>query len=341
MQALVFTKAEKSLELKEVPKPVISKPTDVIVKISNCGVCGTDCHIFHGDISNVGDVFVPGHEAGGIVTEVGSGVTAVKVGDKVAIDPNKGCHGCNHCRNANPHFCKKGSFNDAFGIFRNGGFADFAVAPEESLYLVPDDFDMSHMSLIEPLSCVVHGWRKLTAGRHLQTGARILVQGAGIIGSLWTCLMHFKGYRHVTVSEPSAERRGFIDGLQLGFKTTEPKGVESEYDVVIDCSGAPRAIQDGINRVAHGGIFLQFGVAPSTATCEIRPFHIYEREITIQGVMVNPWAFPEAIELTNQLRARYLDFGKLGIGKFSLGEYKDCFEKLSSGKISKASFVFE
>ena len=64
--------------------------------------------------------------------------------------------------------------------------------------------------------------------------------------------------------------------------------------------------------MAHGGIFLQFGVAPSTATCAIRPFHIYEREITIQGVMVNPWAFPEAIALVGLLKDRYLDFSKLG-----------------------------
>jgi hypothetical protein len=52
-----------------------------------------------------------------------------------------------------------------------------------------------------------------------------------------------QGYRHVTVSEPSAERRGFIDGLQLGFKTTEPKGIGEDYDVVVDCSGSVRAIQ--------------------------------------------------------------------------------------------------
>ena len=89
-------------------------------------------------------------------------------------------------------------------------------------------------------------------------------------------------------------------------------GIHKLLSIVIDCSGNTRAIESGINRVAHGGIFLQFGVAPSTATCSIRPFHIYEREITIQGVMVNPWAFPEAIALVGLLKDRYLDFSKLG-----------------------------
>ena len=88
------------------------------------------------------------------------------------------------------------------------------------------------------------------------------------------------------------------------------------YRVVIDCSGSVRAIESGIEKVAHGGIFLQFGVAPTEAKCQIRPFHIYEREITIQGVMVNPWTFPEAIELVNLLKDRYLDFAKLGLSPF-------------------------
>jgi len=306
----------------------------------NCGVCGTDCHIFHGDITNVGDKFIPGHEAGGIVVEVGEAVTSVAVGDKVAIDPNKGCHKCHHCQNSNPHFCKIGSFNDGFGIVRNGGFSEFAVAPAESIYKIPENFNLEHLSLVEPLSCIVHGWRKLSNGREILHGTKMLIQGAGIIGSLWACLLHYKGYRNVTVSEPSEARRGFIDDLQLGFKTKNPMDVTGDdFGIVIDCSGNTRAIESGINRVAHGGIFLQFGVAPSTATCAIRPFHIYEREITIQGVMVNPWAFPEAIALVGLLKDRYLDFSKLGIKKFKLDEYEECFKQLSSGVISKASFV--
>ena len=215
------------------------------VKIYNCGVCGTDCHIFHGDITNVGDKFIPGHEAGGIVVEIGNAVTSVAVGDKVAIDPNKGCHKCNHCQNSNPHFCKIGSFNDGFGIVRNGGFSEFAVAPAESIYKIPENFNLEHLSLVEPLSCIVHGWRKLSSGRQILHGTKMLIQGAGeffvhifvfveikhhsgIIGSLWACLLHYKGYRNVTVSEPSEARRGFIDDLQLGFKTQNPTDVSGD-----------------------------------------------------------------------------------------------------------------
>ena len=144
-------------------------------------------------------------------------------------DPNRGCHGCEHCRRSNPHFCPKGSFNDAIGIVRNGGFAPYMVAPAEQVYKVADDFDMQYLSLVEPLSCIVHGWRILSRGRELHHGTQILIQGAGIIGSLWACLLHHKGYRSVTVSEPTAARRQFIDQLKLGFRTVAPVELSGEF----------------------------------------------------------------------------------------------------------------
>ena len=84
-----------------------------------------------------------GHEAGGVVVEVGADVNGINVGDKVAIDPNRGCHNCRFCRRAEPQFCPKGSFNDGIGIIRNGGFAEFLVAPAEQVYKVRDDFEVN------------------------------------------------------------------------------------------------------------------------------------------------------------------------------------------------------
>ena len=103
------------------------------------------------------------------------------------------------------------------------------VAPSEQVYKVADDFDMQYLSLVEPLSCIVHGWRILSKGRDIYHGTKILIQGAGIIGSLWACLLHHKGYRSVTVSEPTEARRKFIDQLNLGFKTLSPVDLSGEF----------------------------------------------------------------------------------------------------------------
>lgn len=85
MEALVFEKSKKSVTLEKVPIPELVNDDDVQIQVRNCGVCGTDVHIFHGAITNVGDRFIPGHEAGGVVTAIGSKVTGVKVGDNVAV----------------------------------------------------------------------------------------------------------------------------------------------------------------------------------------------------------------------------------------------------------------
>lgn len=340
MEALIFNKLSKTVTLENVEKPKIVNDDDVIVQVLNCGVCGTDVHIFHGALTNVGEKFIPGHETGGTVIEVGKKVTSVKVGDKVAIDPNRGCHKCEFCRRAQPHFCPKGSFNDAIGIVRNGGFSQFVVSPEEQIYKVPKEFNLDLLCLVEPLSCVLHGWRKLTQAHSIEHTANILIQGAGIIGTLWASLLHYKGYRDVTVSEPSENRRKNVESLNLDFQVVSPMDLnKKEFLIVIDCSGSPIAIESGINRVKHGGIFIQFGVAAQGATCKINPFHIYEREITIQGVMVNPWTFPEAIALIKNMKDRYLDLDRLGVKKFKLSEFETCFEQLGNGTIGKASFV--
>jgi len=340
MQALIFDKSKKKVTLETVPRPKLVNDDDVIVEVMSSGVCGTDVHIFHGDISNVGDRFIPGHESGGRVVEVGPSVSQVQVGDIVAVDPNRGCHKCNFCKNSQPHFCPVGSFNDAIGIVRSGGFAQFLVAPEEQIYKIPPGLSPEMLCLVEPLSCVLHGWRKLNSVHNLRHHAEILIQGAGVIGVLWATLFHFNGFRKVTVSEPSDVRKNIVRDLDLGYKMVNPSDLQKEeFTVVVDCSGNTRAIQSGIQRVGHGGIFLQFGVAPQGATCEIEPFHIYEREITIQGVMVNPWTFPEALQVVCDMTPRYLTLAKMGIKKFSLKEFETCFEQLGKGQIGKASFV--
>ena len=94
---------------------------------------------------------------------------------------------------------------------------------------------MELLSLVEPLSCIVHGWRKLSSGRELQHGYRFLVQGAGIIGSLWTCLLHYKGFRNVTVSEPSPARRDFIKQLNMGFDVHDPADVKGDFKYRFHC----------------------------------------------------------------------------------------------------------
>ena len=154
MEALVLT-GIKSLELKEIAQPEI-KPDEVKIHTAFAGICGTDHALYAGLPGSAPAVppIVLGHENSGVVVEVGSEVTNVKVGDRVAVDPNIYCGQCKYCRTGRPELCEHLS---AIGVTRDGGFEDYFTAPASVVYPIPDNVSLKAAALVEPISCAVHG----------------------------------------------------------------------------------------------------------------------------------------------------------------------------------------
>lgn len=121
-----------------------------------------------------------------------------------------GCEKCVNCHNGNPHFCKVGSLDNTIGIYRNGGWAEYALVPEKQVHKLPNGIGLEEAALNEPLSCLSHGFDKFSP---LRIGQKVLVMGAGIIGNLATSLLHLQGHRNVTVSEPNASRLALTKNL--------------------------------------------------------------------------------------------------------------------------------
>jgi len=134
-------------------------------------------------------------------------------------------------------------------------------------------------------------------------GSRFLVLGAGIIGVLWANALHLLGHRRITVSEPSDARRKLIAGLGLGIEGVTPQELQQRHekdrswgvDVVIDCSGNARAIESALEYLNPGGKLLIFGVSHPDARINVSPFQIYKKELSILGVLVNPYSFPKSL----------------------------------------------
>ena len=137
------------VEIVDVPKPVIEKKDDVIIRITSGGICGSDIGIYNGTNSLATYPRLIGHEFGGIVTEVGEAVTAVKPGDKVAVDPVRSCGHCYACRIGRHNVC---STLEVMGVHRDGGFAEYVSAPEANVHLFHKDFDESYLGLVEPFT---------------------------------------------------------------------------------------------------------------------------------------------------------------------------------------------
>ncbi|CAH0549581.1 unnamed protein product [Brassicogethes aeneus] len=345
MEALQYTAREKKLQLVQIPIPKVSLPNQILIKVAYAGICGTDLHIIEGEFPcNKTNTFTLGHEFSGTVIEVGSNVSNFKKGDKVSVDPNNGCQRCHFCHSGQPHFCKIGGINNTIGIFRDGGWANYALAPEEQVHKLPEKITLEQAALAEPLSCLAHGWDIISP---ISVGSKILVTGAGIIGNLWVCALHLQGHRNVTVSEPNLARLEMLRKLDSGYNLITPDQLKKNqqadsgylFDVVIDCSGYPPAVEHAISLLNCGGKLCCFGVAPPHGKITISPFEIYMKELTIYGVNINPFSFPKSLGLLEAMGDRYLNYEKLGIKTFSLKQYNVAIEALKKGTIAKAVFV--
>ncbi|CAK9816092.1 Sorbitol dehydrogenase [Anthophora quadrimaculata] len=336
MEFLSFDVKNLTLSLRkaEVPTP---GPNDVRIKVAYCGICGTDLHIIDGSFPCKKEGFLTlGHEFSGTVDAIGSSVKNLKVGQKVAVDPNNGCNICNYCHSGAYQFCSSGGINSTIGIYKDGGFATHVIVPENQVHLIPDDVDLAQAALTEPLSCLAHGWDILNG---VNVGSNVLVTGAGIIGILWACMLHLHGLRKtVTVSEPQEKRRKLLSNLDLGFQMKSPEQLKGQFDVAVDCTGSGPAMEAAISLLGRGGRLCVFGVANPKTKFSIEPFQIYMKELQIVGVNINPFTFPKGLGLLSAMAERYLNYEKLGIKVFSLSQYREALDSLKKGEISKAVF---
>lgn len=345
MEAVQFTPTTKKLNFTKLPIPKVEKPQDILIKVAYAGICGTDLHIIQGEFPCKEDgTLILGHEISGIVVEVGEMVKTVKKGDRVSVDPNNGCHCCHVCNAGNPHYCKIGGLNNTIGIYRNGGWAQYCLVPEEQVHKLPETIAIEQGALCEPMSCLAHGLDRVSP---IPVGQKILVLGAGIIGNLWVASLHVQGHRNVTVSEPNSARLDLLKKLETNFDLLTPTSLMQKYesdpenylfDLIVDCSGYAPAIEQAMKLLKNGGRLCIFGVAPPNAKISVSPYEMFKKETSIIGVNINPFTFPKAIGLIEAMGVKYLSYEKLGIKTFDLGDFEKAIGELKKGGIAKAVF---
>ena len=287
------------LRVEEVPVRKL-KDNEVKIQVKYCGICGTDIHIFHGDggCCDVTPPLVPGHEFSGVVAEVGAGVKAVKVGDRVTGDPNDMCGECYFCKNGMQHFCKN---NIGIGTTVDGGFAEYVIMREKQVYKVSDDLSFIEAAMAEPISCCLHGIDLC----NIKAGDTVLVMGGGPIGMIMMQLAKNAGASKVIMSEPVEEKRE--QALKLGAtKTIDPlhedvEAVLAEYcenvNVVIECVGNVHTQADAVRFAGKGATIMYFGLAAPEESFPIRPDDIFKKELHITSSYINPYSFERAIQI--------------------------------------------
>jgi len=186
-----FSGGREKIEVREMPVPAPG-PGEVLVRVRACGICGSDLHVYRGELP-VPPAISLGHEFAGEVVEAGDGVEGFAPGRRVVVEPLRTCRECDYCRAGNHQLCSR---RVLLGTFAPGGLAEYVAVPAYTLYPLPDALDFELAALVEPLAVVVHALHLVD----LAYGDRVVVLGGGTIGVMTALAARALGAAEVTVT---------------------------------------------------------------------------------------------------------------------------------------------
>jgi 2-desacetyl-2-hydroxyethyl bacteriochlorophyllide A dehydrogenase len=290
MRAIVLDRPG-DFRVAEVPDPAPGAG-EVVVRVDCCGICGTDLHILDGEFPPTPYPITPGHEFAGQVVACGPEVRPdLREGDQVAVDPSLYCGWCRRCRAGHDNLCEHWA---AIGDTRNGAFAEYVAVPAVNAHRLPGHIDGQYGAMAEPLACAVHGMERLGS----VIGESVVVVGAGTMGLLLLNLLLRAGAGRVAVVDRIASRLDIARKLGAAETATNADQLGgARFDVAVDATGVPAAIESAADLLDRGGRLLVFGVSPAQARVAISPFRVYNDELTIVGSMAILRTFSAAVGL--------------------------------------------
>jgi len=327
MRAAVLHKP-LDMRLEEVEIPEIG-PMDVLVRMRAVGVCGSDVHYFlHGRAASfvVTKPIILGHECAGDIAEVGSKVQNLEVGQRVVIEPGFTCGRCNYCRGGRYNLCRNVRFYGTPPY--DGAFSEYAAAPAENVYPLPDNVSYEEGAMIEPLAVGMMAARRGSVTIY----DKVAILGAGPIGQMALRAVKAQGVLETYVTDvigyrlEHAERAGATvvinpaeeDVVERIMDLTGGEGV----DVVIEASGAVDAVRQAFKMVRPGGRVVLVGIFPSVEI-EVPLAETITKELDVLGVFRYANIFPTAVRCVSSGR---IEVKSLITHKFPLERIVEGFE---------------
>lgn len=335
MKAIVLGAPGTGVTVIEKPEPQIVNPTDVKIKMEYASVCGSDLHMAAGAYP-LPEGFPMGHEGSGTIVEMGSDVKikGLKVGDKVTFYFNKYCGTCHYCRNGKEHLCT----NIDMLV---GAMSEYMVVSEQQVYKLDDDADMAAASLIEPISCCMHGVDLC----NIKSGMTVAVCGGGGMGQITLQLVKMAGAVDVTMIEPIEWKRQLAlengadyainpmeeDVLARAAEITEGR----MFDVVIEISGAASSVKTAYALVGRGGVVEYLATYRPGITMEhIDLAEAFLKEVT---VITSVYQSPYVLQRSSKVY-KNMNIAPLIEHIYSLEECAQAFRDQMDGKSLKSLF---
>ena len=318
MQALLLS-AYKQLELADLPRPSLAAD-EVLLRVAACGVCGSDVHGYDGSSGRRIPPIVMGHEAAGVVAEVGAGARGWSVGDRVTFDSTLYCGRCAFCLRGEVNLCDN---RQVFGVScpeyrRNGAFAEYLAVPERVLYRLPDALSFEHAAMIEAVSVGLHAVRVAS----FEAGETAMVLGAGMIGTLIVQALRAAGAARITAVDPDPSRLAMAE-RSGAHAVAKPGEAASGFDHVFEAVGAASTVAAAVGAVRKGGTVTLVGNIASEVPLPLQA--VVTRQIRLQGSAASAGEYPRAIEL---LASRQVDVAPLISAVAPLSEGAAYFRRL-------------
>ena len=332
MKALVLTEYNR-LQYLDVPEPHVG-PEDVLVEVKACGICGSDVHGLDGSTGRRVPPLIMGHEAAGVIVQVGDGVSGWQVGERVTFDSMISCGRC--------HFCRRGEINlcdhrRVLGVscaeFRqDGAFARYVAVPQHIVYKLPEALSFERAALVEPVSVALHGVGRLP----IRLGDTAVVVGTGMIGLLAVQALRAAGCGRIIVVD--VDQRRLDLACRLGADeaiSTKQSDAAAEIlrrtggrgaDVALEAVGIAATVATAVRAVRKGGsVALVGNLAPQV---ELPLQAVVTREITLYGSCASAGEYPACLEM---IARRAIDVDSLTSAVAPLAEGAEWFRRLRQG----------
>ena len=328
MKALVYHGPnKKSWETKD--KPGILQPTDAIVRITKTTICGTDLHILKGDVPEVTDGRILGHEGVGIIEEAGAGVTRYKKGDHVLISCITSCGTCDYCRKGMYSHCENGGW--ILGHLIDGTQAEYVRIPyaDTSLYKIPDNSDEEALVMLSDI--LPTGYECGVLNGRISPGSTVAIVGAGPVGLAALLTAQFYAPAEIIMIDPDENRLAVAKkmGATKTVNNRAEKAVEKVLsltgnkgvDTAIEAVGIPETFELCQSLVGAGGVIANVGVHGKKVDLHLE--QLWSKNITITTRLVDTVTTPM---LMKTVQSGKLDSKQLITHHFKLSEILAAYE---------------
>ncbi|QDP73164.1 L-threonine 3-dehydrogenase [Legionella israelensis] len=341
MKSLVKAKDEPGIWMEDVPMPEYGV-NDVLIKIKKTAICGTDIHIYSWDEWAQATIPVPmtvGHEFYGEIVEVGSEVKGLKPGQAVSGEGHITCGMCRNCRAGQRHLCRN---TLGVGVNRPGCFAEYLALPASNVLVLPENISGEQASILDPLGNATH-----CALAFDMVGEDVLITGAGPIGIMAVAIAKHIGARHVVITDVNdyrlelAVKMGATKAVNVKYQSLkdieEELGMTEGFDIGLEMSGNPMALNDMMKVMNHGGHVAMLGIPPQETPIDWN-------QVIFKGLVIKGIYGREMFETWYKMIAMLqsgLNIDPVITHHFPVDDFQHAFQIMASGQSGKVILDWE